>query len=375
MKRLKEIAESSLRKNILCLSSGKFLTAGQHQFKTLWTRDFCHAVRGLLVIGEEEVAHNHLALLLKSLRSDGLVPRVFDNHPVQARVVWQSLRTLVKILPELSLREPLNPQYTDEHGSHAFDSNVLVVLSCLMMGEKFFIEFESDIRLVWEWYEDKFDDGLLKQAPFSDWQDTTKREGKTFLLNLYYYLAARRLEKRGWKISTDLDLMKEKMMELFFNGKLFRSQEGHEIVSVEGNLFALETEEFLSAVEKRDLWSHLKQHELITLDGVIGRASFPDWPREDLAFHVRLANLDLYHGSITWSWIAGLGLKVAKVMRDQEMIEKELLHFEKLFSNGEISEIYDPRKNFSPWESWLLKSEHPFAWGAAYVLESLHFSV
>lgn len=373
---IRDIASESLRKNIMTLPSGKFLTAGQNQFLTLWTRDFCHAVRGLIAIGEEDVAKNHLSYLLKSLREDGLVPRVVDNRMVQFRVAWQSFRKLCPVLPKLSFREPLIPQYIDEHGSNAFDSNVLVILACLQLDDDFFRSHENEIRKVWNWYDDKFHHGLILQTPFADWQDTTKREGKTFLMNLLYFLAATRLKQKGWEININLDEYKFLIKKTFFDGRLFLSQLGYPQVSIEGNLFALETDEFLNQAERESLWKELKAHPIISIDGAIGRCSYPDWPSDDLAWHIKLANLKRYHGSLSWSWLMGLGLHVARVMNDPEMMKLQFQHISNiLVRDGEVYEVYDPDHKFLPWGSWLIKSEHPFAWGSGYLSHALsHFS-
>lgn len=355
----------------MSMPSGKYLTAGQNQFLTLWTRDFCHAVRGLITIGETEVVKNHLSYLLNHLREDGLIPRVVDNRVVQFRVAWQSFRKLCPVLPKLSFKEPLIPQYTDEHGSNAFDSNVLVILAALQLDDDYIRENEIQLKKVWAWYDDKFRDGLIWQTPFADWQDTTKREGHTFLLNLFYYLAASRLQKKGWSVR-DLSEFKKKILDTFFKDGLFISQVGYPQISIEAHLFALEADEFLSPVEKKSLWESLKSHPIISLDGVIGRCSYPDWPSEDLAWHIKFANLKRYHGSLSWSWLMGLGLRVATLMNDDEMIHKQKAHIERMLSrDGEVFEVYDPEKQFTPWGSWLIQSEHPFAWGSGYLVQAL----
>lgn len=368
MKSASRIAADSLRANIMTLPSGKFLTAGQNQFQTLWTRDFCHSVRGLLSIGEKEVVENHLDYLLQNLRADGLVPRVIDNLQVQYRVSWQALRKNLPFLPKLSFKEPLKPQYTDEHGSNAFDSNLLLIRASLAAGEVFWKAHELDLRRVWHWYDDKFRDGLIWQAPFSDWQDTTKREGHTFLLNFFYFEALVELEKLGWRAPVTSHALKQSLKKTFWNGEVFLSQKGYPQVSVEGNLFALFDENLLDHEEKAVLWKNLKNHPVVKIDGVIGRCCYPDWPSKDLAIHIKLASLTRYHGSLAWSWLMGLGLLAAIEMNDQEMIEKQTLFIDQILKrDGEVFEVFDPEKDFKPWGSWLIQSEHPFAWGSAYL--------
>lgn len=375
---MKSIAENSLRKNVITLPSGKFVSAGQNQFLTLWTRDFCHAVRGLIVMGEVDVAKNHLSYLLKNVRPDGLIPRVVDNHLVQFRVSYQTLRKLVPILPKLTFKEPLKPQYVDEHGSEAIDSNLLVLLASLMVrktseGEKWWKEHEGELKKVFHWYDHKFKDGLIWQTAFSDWQDSVKREGHVFLTNLFYFLAASRLQKLGWNVELDLPEFKSRLTSSFFENGLYKTMKNSSIVSLDGNLFVLEADEFLSSEEKEILWKNLLAHPLTK--NSLGVCSFPDYPKSDVAFHVKFADLHGYHGRLAWSWLIGLGLKVSLLMKDEKQIERQKNLIETILKRDQVvMELYDPDLQWKPWESWLLKAENPFAWGAGYLVEAFHLA-
>jgi glycogen debranching enzyme len=59
---IKEIAKKSLETNIVKLDKGLFLSAGAHQFKSFWTRDFCFSSRGLLAINRGDVVKSHFTL-------------------------------------------------------------------------------------------------------------------------------------------------------------------------------------------------------------------------------------------------------------------------------------------------------------------------
>ena len=374
------IAAASLRANIIHLPSGPYVAAGQNQFLTLWTRDFCHAVRGLLSIDEDVAVKNHLSFLLDCLRpEDGLVPRVVDNQVVQWRVAWQTARKMLPIMPKLSFKEPLKPQYVDEHGSHAVDSNLLLLLACLQVrqrpgGELWWRQHEPSLKRVWAWYGDKQRDGLIWQTPFADWQDSAKREGHAFLTNLFYFLAGERLRALGWDVGFEREAFRARLKKTFMGPDgVFLSLVGSPVVSVDGMLFALESPEFLDATDKSALWAALKRHPLLTKHGgVIGPCGTPEWPDAEIAWHVRFANLHRYHGEISWSWLMGLGLSVARAMGDETQVK--LQHdkiSEFLLRDGEVVEIYDPRDQWRPWGSWLLQAERPFSWGAGYMVEAL----
>lgn len=64
------IAKKSLETNIVRLDNGLFLSAGAHQFKSFWTRDFCFSSRGLLAINRGDVVKNHLTYLINNRRYD-----------------------------------------------------------------------------------------------------------------------------------------------------------------------------------------------------------------------------------------------------------------------------------------------------------------
>lgn len=372
------IAEASLRANIIRLESGDFLVAGQNQFLTLWTRDFCHACRGLFALGETGVIKSHLGFLLKNLNAEGLVPRVIDNQLVQFRVAYQTLRKNLPFMPKLKIKEPLIPQYRDEHGSFAIDSNLLVLLVALELKqrgeESWWLEHFEALKKVFQWYQ-LDEHGLINQGPFSDWQDSAKRAGHCFLTNLFYYLVSCRLSHLAIDVPVDLKLLKEKIHATFFDHHvgLYKTHELLNVISLEGNLFALEASEFLIEADKRLLWENLKAHPLLQLDqGHMGRCSYPEYDKNQIAWHVRLASLERYHGGLAWSWLMGLGLKVAI---EREDIQTTSLMLTKIHSllirDREVVEVYDPNDMWKPWESWLISSERPFSWGAGYMIEAL----
>ncbi len=372
------IAEASLRANIIKLESGSFLVAGQNQFLTLWTRDFCHACRGLFALGEIEVIKSHLGFLLENLNPQGLVPRVIDNQLVQFRVVYQSLRKNLPFLPKLPIKEPLIPQYRDEHGSFAIDSNLLVLLVALDLKqrgeESWWLKHLANLKRVYQWYQLDAE-GLITQGPFSDWQDSVNRSGHCFLTNFFFYLVSTRLQALAIDVSVDLAMLKKTLHEKFYDqdSGLFKTHAELSVISLEGNLFSLEAQEFLESTQKEQVWQSLKRHPLMQLDqGHLGRCSYPDYDPSQIAWHVRLAGLERYHGGLAWSWLMGLGLKVAIEREDALVVTQMLTKIHSLLiRDRDVVELYDPNELWEPWGSWLISSERPFSWGAGYLVEAL----
>ena len=88
---IKTIAQTSLETNISYLKAGSFVSAGAHQFRSFWTRDFCLSCKGLLAIGKGDVLKSHLSYLIAHRRSDDLVPLYVDSMTPVTRVVMSSI--------------------------------------------------------------------------------------------------------------------------------------------------------------------------------------------------------------------------------------------------------------------------------------------
>lgn len=374
------VAREALLTNIVTLPSGSYLAAGQNQFHSLWTRDFCHSVRGLLIIDRDDVVENHLSVLLQNMRSDGLVPRVLDNRRVQGRVVWQTVRNLFPFLPKLSFNDPLKPEYLDEHGSAAIDSNILLLRAALQFretdrGRGWWGKHEESLKTVHAYYADKFRDGLIYQGPYSDWQDSAKREGPIYLTNLLYFMVCCELQDIGWDLAFNRQQFGAKLIETYMDSRdgLFSTLPGSAHIDLEANLFSLGARDFLDADQKSRLWASLKINLLVSRsEGTMGSCSYPDYPLSQLAWHVKFAKLHGYHGYLAWSWLIGLALKTAILMGDkeQELKQRRLISLI-LARDNTVLEIYNPRKEWIGWSSRLISAERPFSWGAAYLVDAL----
>lgn len=382
--KLWKIAGESLSANIVALESGLYLTAGRHQFKTLWTRDFCMSVRGLLRINRSDVAKHHLQTLIRARRSyDGLVPRVMDSMSTPKRV---SLYFLAKILPfihpDRPLVDPLITQYRDEHGTEAIDSNLLVLLAALDIVDKtgdssWWAEHEGALIEIYRFYDSKFRNSLIVQPPFSDWQDSTRRDGHTFYTNLLYCVASRRLAKYpGFGVNLKRVEEMRAMIEETFRDKttgLFLSIAGKTQISVDGNLLAIDLGYFAPKSEEATaLYESLKRHPLWKgRSDLPGYVTFPNYPNSWKSVAVRVARLHFYHDRIYWSWLMGLAAKVATLQGDQEEASRILGRLNKIaIRDSAIGEIYTDTPELNLWRSRWFEAEIPFSWGAAFVIDA-----
>lgn len=377
---LAHTARESLLANVVEVEGRLGLVAGANQFRSMWTRDFAHAAGGLLLAGRGDVVADHLDQLLERLHPQlGLLPRTLDTMDAKLRVAWASA---ARILPGASAVLPiegqLEPEYRDQHGQFAIDGNALVVLAALDYAERedrgpWLAErlevLSQSLRAYGRWLSG----GLIRQPPFSDWQDSVRRRGEACYTNLLVHVAARRLVAAGGKAPEALlDPLAEQIEATFHPpGALYRSMAKRPYVSLDANLLALDLGHLRGAAAD-ELYAALVESPFWTRDDAPGFSSFPDYPASWRNPGVILAGLGHYHDRIHWSWLSGLAAKVAARQGDRASAERILdVLAQRVARDGAVVEIYDPRPPHRPFRSLIYRSEAPFSWGAARILEGI----
>ncbi len=386
LRQLHATARASLEANVVRLGERSCVTAGTHQFRSLWTRDFAHAAAGLLRIGRADVVRDHLTLLLGHRRPDGLLPRTLDSSDAKLRVAWASASRLVPALGRLApaLTGHLRPEFLDQHGQEAIDGNALAVLAAARLrhtgaaGEAWWRSHLPDLTAVHALYRRRLRGGLIEQPPFSDWQDSVRRRGATFYTNLVYWAATEALAsdpRSGVSAEAAADLRARLEPAFRPDGAgLYLSIAGKRYVSLDGNLLAIDLGLHPPGSPAASaLWEALVASPLWTRHEVPGFVTTPDYPVSWRNYGVVLAGLGHYHDRIRWSWLTALAGKVAARLGDLERAEACLLHLARCARrDGAIAEVYEERPPHRPWRSLLYHSEAPFAWGAAVTLDALH---
>jgi glycogen debranching enzyme len=378
-KELRSFSLKALENNTVLLNDGPVLVAGKNQFRSMWTRDFCYAARGLIAERKFDVVKNHLNFLLNNMREDGLVPRTVDSMLPRYRVIRNSLRYLTGFgtIPEIT--DPLIIEYKDEHGTEAIDSNLLVILtSCTYVEVSKDFDWldtqENNLKRAFHFYDAKLDKGLIVQRKFSDWQDSVKREGKTFYTNLLFWIVCQKLQSYpSFQIDkSKLDLLKNNLVRHFYdsNTGLFISMLNQPYISLEANLFAIEFN--FDGVSSSELYKNLINHELWTRYSIPGFNTVPNYPISWRHLAVTLAGLGHYHDEVYWSWLMALSAKVAHKMGDLSSALKILNRLQELSIRDQaIREVYRSEEALRPWESWLFQSEQDFSWGSGMILDAL----
>lgn len=369
---MQEIAKKSLETNIVKLDKGLFLSAGAHQFKSFWTRDFCFSSRGLLAINRGDVVKNHLTYLINNRRSDDLVPLYVDSISPVNRVVTDVIFKAVRLNNvSLTIDNNIKPYYLVNNKFEAIDSNLMVLYAAQLYAKEtkditWFNSHQTSFRKIFDFYKTKKWAGLIKQNEHADWQDSARREGFTFFTNLLYYHMA-----REYKFLNDAELLqlRNKIVEVFYDKKMgvFLSMAGRNNVSLEGNLWAIEHG---LIANPEILYKNLTNHPLYTKYKIPGFATYPSYTNKDTYIQVKVVGLQEYHGNLYWSWLIAYAGKIALKMNDLPTYNRIFANLNEALQRDQVvNEVYNNNQNLTPFRSFLYKSESPFSWGSAFVLD------
>jgi glycogen debranching enzyme len=367
---VKQKAKSTLEANIVQTKKGTLLAAGGQQFRSLWVRDFCYSVPGLLRAGHEHLVRNQLQTIFSAKNKQGWLPRGLDVISPKVRVIWNLFISHNPKFMDYAGR-PLNPEYLGEHKTVAFDSNLLFILAHesyeIHTAQKLFSPSElKDLLSVYKFG----DDGLLHQPPYSDWQDSAKREGPILLSQLLYSKAARYLSLHDSASKLDSAVMKT-----FFNKNigLFHETPKSEQISLDSHLFILKNKLSLKELDFDLLYRNLKNHRLWGQNSVPGVPVSHPYPSNEVSWTLKAIGLKKYHDGMIWGWLVADSYACARLMGDDVEADRILRTYcESIKSDLFLSEIYtSDGQHLKSYEARIYKSESPFSWTAAKWLEAL----
>lgn len=380
--KLRQVAEASLRSNLVQMPSGQALRAGAHQFSSLWTRDFCYSVPGLLRIDEKAVVQNHLQLLLNAVTAEGWVPRLFDLKPSWLRVLrWTVGRHfLPSHRPGRVMANPLKAEFLGEHRTLAYDSGALVYLAFMQADLPHTAENLEALKRIVKFYERLSDDFSkpIVQTAYSDWQDSTRREGAFDYVNYLCLQVLKDAVQRQWIEVEALQDFEKVFRQEFLAGaikpdeSLHALQKGHRAVSLETHLFRIQ--DLIKENQKASalvLWKALKDHPVYHRSKLPGVAVDPEYPEDDVSFFTKTVGLRHYHDRLCWTWLAAEAAKTALQVGDPSEAERIFSILEEVCcALGDVPEVLDP-VTLDVFETTLYRSEYPFSWGAAKIIEAL----
>jgi hypothetical protein len=382
---LQATAERSLSTNIHAFGGKHYLSAGAQQFKGLWTRDFGWSTRGLIAMGRADVVKDQLELLLSNLRpGDHLLPRTLDSTDTKFRVALATAHQVLPFVPDsLGISNHLKPEFIDQYGQLAFDGNLMVVLAAKQYVDAtgdtaFWDAHKGQLADALKFYDAHTQNGLLQQPPFSDWQDSVKREGASFYSNMVYQHV---LESVGDDpafpgAKAKAAALRTRIEETFKDPStgLYRSMATGPQTSLDGNLLALDLG-YVSpdSTAGKALFASLQKSPLWTAAQGPGFTTWPPYEADQKSPIERFVGLGGYHDTLYWSWEMALAAKVAGRMGDVTDAKAIVGRLETMAArDGGIAEVYEPTAGLPPKHTLLYKSEQPFSWGSAFVIDALH---
>lgn len=372
LSRIRDQAVADLRQTRFQTEAGAFFAAGAHQFGSFWTRDFCLAVPGLLRLGDVDVVASQLHFLLSLPRRENLIARGFDNIDPKLRVLRH---TVLRFVPG---RWPghlgaLRAEHLGEHGTPAADSNALILVALSQLAKE---NAAAGARAGWspnlsellEAYRPWLRDGLVHQPPFSDWQDSARREGPGLFLHLCLLQAAKALRSAGFPVPTDFepDALALRIRQAFADpaSGLLRQHPEKPALPLESQLMILNARLLFSDSETKAYFEKLRRHAVWTHFGV---PMFPAYPRHEVAWTVQCVGLRSYHDGLAWSWLLADQLRCAIEHGDEASATTIAAAQARAVERfGCIHEVYRWQDGeLIPFTSALYRSEGPFTWGAA----------
>lgn len=372
---LHTLAIEQISRNIVQLEEGYLLQAGGHQFASFWTRDFCWSVPGLLSIWQDLVVRDHLSVLLRYIHPEKyIIPRLLDTGSGQWRVVAHTVGRFLG-LPYFYSRKKhssIRPEYTGEHGTGTIDANILTLIASAEYithshDYAWLEKHRETLAQSYEYYRDKMDRRwLIIQPSYSDWQDSLARSGYTSYTNLLHLLFLLKYAHiLGVEPLIQWDMLRDNILKTFYDDSsgLLYAREGDVFHDLDSQLIALRIGDMIE-------WSDIVQSSLWNQSTLPGGVSL--WNTASPSWTCRLVWLDSYHKQLRWSWIMGEAARVCLMNNQREKAEEMLSLLEQMaLRDGTIGEIYDAQDRL--FENFLYRSETPFSWGCAKILEALQF--
>ncbi|MCS6838760.1 MAG: hypothetical protein NZ480_07930, partial [Bdellovibrionaceae bacterium] len=384
-KAIKELAVTSLIQNFETIGDVTLVTAGRNQFRSLWVRDFCFCVPALLKLGYRKIVKDQLELIINHIHPvQKYAPRTLDSFPTKLRILLNVFKTAMR-LPKTWLSPPLTwrlkPEYLGEHCTPAFDSNILLALAILTYVEEskdkeFLNKHSTVLEDLMSFYQAFFENHLIYQPAFSDWQDSVQRRGFSSYINLLFWVALKKFYHVTGSNFVSKDFfhsMHHHIIQTFLNSDQLLKTAAHlNHISIDSTLLALNHDFFDPVFDPYRIWQSLV-HSPLFQDGFPYRTTYPNYPKKEIAWTVRLIGLSHYHDELCWSWLIALTYKIAQKFSDSNVTRRiEQICFPVFLDEKNIGEIYTFKNDtIHPWKNGYLESERPFSWGAALWVEAI----
>ncbi|MCC7441471.1 MAG: hypothetical protein IT285_07550 [Bdellovibrionales bacterium] len=383
------LAVSALQHNVVPVDGPEgtenleIVLAGAHQFRTSWSWDFAFASEGLLGIGRERAVRDTLASFFERRRADGLLPRVLDSLPIELRVVLGLTRIA------RGFKGPLKPWYVSENKAVSPIPNLTLVAAASR-----YVQASHDAAFARRWYpvarsavafveREWGEDGIIaRQQPFSDWEDSVRREGRVAFTNLLYVRALQAIgewaaylgeaeQARQDALAAEFTL--GRVLEVFWDESrgVLRNYVGDDTrLTADANLFAVANRMLTGARAGRAMGVLRASPLWLPMPG---RPTWPEYPGSMKSFFVTIGGMRDYHDRLYWPWITALAARAERALGNCADYERIMAQLDRLFvEHDEVGEVYrlTARGGLAPVKRLLYRSEAPFTWASGMYIEA-----
>lgn len=363
----------------------EYVFAGGNQFRTMWTRDFCYSVSGLLKIKKYSLVKNQLKTIFEFRSPDGILPRGIDRVSPKLRVV---LNTMVpkSIRPNLNyakndalFQSQIRAEYLGEHNTIAIDSNALYMLAFFSYANEtndYFLN-EAQIESLFEVYSKRLKEGLVYQPDFSDWQDSVKRNGAWLLLQIQILVALVQFKKWTGREVPGFSIAKyqDDILKAFFDFEkyVFYQSAQYQTLALDYYGFIFKHKVFQDKIDFNRLYANLKKHSLWAQHVVPGIPVSQAYAASQISWTNKMVGLSGYHDHYYWGWLVAESAHIAKINGDSVEHNRILnLYYQSTEAIDSLSEIYlNKEARLIEFSNFFYKSESPFTWTASKWCEAL----
>lgn len=356
------------------------LCAGRRNFREPWARDFGFASFGLMALGEETAVREGLEVFFAFQSDAGQFPVKVHSTSIVDRYAHSLFGR------EQPIDKPLRPKYITAHNTISLDGNCLLIIAALnyaaQTGDDAFANANwHRLKQAIGWLEDHVheEDGLLHQAPFTDWADSVGRAGRILYTNVLYWKALHEMARAAKKLSHAPDqaiyTLKAATQKRAIQHHFWRNDLGYFVTSQEftflsssGNLLAIAWDLATPEQARRilDTMDHFGM-----ADPVPTQVTHLAYPNNFIAIENRLAGIPEYHTHAAWLWLGGWHVvaltRAGRLARARELLDRLDWIINR---DGVVHEVYG--KNGRYLSTFWYTSEAPLTWNAGLVVYAHH---
>lgn len=363
--------------------------AGQETYSYFWSRDFLYCCEYLIKSTVYRPKVFKCIKKLLSYKKKDLLPKCLDTRSSTIHIIYNSYLTLrgkdnkpIVHKPNKDGKYVWKGMYRDHNRSVAIDTNLLFIKACMELNK--YTEYQDYIHSIKDilielllfyssnGYINNYSDYLIEQPSFSDWKDSLKRKGISFVTNLLYWKVIREMEKsKLFKNLPGSEIIRYKIEDIFYHNGVYCSMKGlKNSFGLDENLLAIEWG-FVSGSRADTLMLELVQRK--EFEKVPGLAISPENSWYDKPIYAHVAGSGGYHDRSCWLWIIALASKLAYEFEYNREAEKLKQLIEAVVERDQtIYDAYSINKETNTLERYTtrgFRAESEWLWAAVYIHE------